>query len=320
MLKTKIKEIENLYPQIQNIIKSLKITDSKMTYYINNDEEITDIFFDIRVNGKPDKIKYKEYKELTDFVKQNKINEIRFKADGMPYGASYDDPTYPLYEMVIKGKPLLCEKSLYSFVLYINYLDRQSFKYISSVNYIQELNYKHMEKVKDHIRDLEKIGYKSKIGNEEYIELLRSAGIDIEGFDKDKEPFNSIATEFLEMEVGKAFIYFESFEVERIKVNYTLNEKGFLNAVSDFIIYAKTNPENMTYKEFEIIQNRSMTLIYNNKEIMDYSLEPRDFRNVVFYSMDISPHKVVKSIKGTKGEGLRPIIKRLEKSGYTLDL
>lgn len=321
MGKRTLKEVESLYSEIENIAKSLKIDYSEMTCYMDDKSEITDVFFDIKVNGKPSNIKYTEYKELREFVKENKINEIKIETDGRPFKSNYKGLVYPAYTMVIKGKPLVCEKSLYSFVLYIKYTDREHFKYISSFNHIQELNDKDMEEAKKNIKYLEKIGYKNETGDKEYnMEFLKTLGFNNIG-DYIEDNFTRITgAKYLEERIGGVFSFFDTFEVEKIKVNFTLNENGWLNGISDFIIYAKDNPENMTYEEFNTIQKRSITLIYNDKEIMNYRLDTRDFRNVVFCSMDVFPNKIIKHIKGIKGEGLEITLKKLEESGYTLDL
>lgn len=321
MGKRTLKEVESLYSEIENIAKSLKIDYSEMTCYMDDKSKITDVFFDIKVNGKPSNIKYTEYKELREFVKKNKINELNFEVNGIPFGASYKDSTYPLYKMVIKGKPLVCEKFLYSFVINIGYANGQSVKYVSSVNYIQELSDKDKVEVENHIKELGKMGYENKTNNKEYIDFLKMIGVDIEEYNqKEETSVNGKGAEFLEKEIVAAFDFFKTFEVEKIKLNFTINENGFLNGISDFIIYAKTNPENMTYKEFEIIQSKHITLIYNSKEIMNCKLEPRDFRNIVFCSMEVNPDKIVKYVKGIKGERLRPVLKKLEESGYIFDL
>lgn len=102
----------------------------------------------------------------------------------------------------------------------------------------------------------------------------------------------------------------KSLDINSIKILYSINEKEEFIYSSEIYVRVYGNPSNIKYDEYKKLEN------FCAKN----SLKPRDFRNVVFCSMDISPYKAVKSIKGTKGERLRPIIKRLEKSDYTLDI
>lgn len=279
---------EQLMEDIQNIAKSLDINSIKILYSINEKEEFiysSEIY--VRVYGNPSNIKYDEYKKLEDFCAKNNISYIDFKSleeEIVDNDFGYTESIY--FMMIENNKKRQGSYELYSISISERVKNNSVVKSITNYE-LKDKQYK--ELLIEKIEELMLLGYKNE------------TDLKVGKFKKLKKEIETISNKITSIKIDNVEI-----KVDEEKVLIILNTKD--------------NPENITYKEFEIIQNKHITLIYNGKEIMDYSLEPRDFRNVVFCSMDISPHKVVKSIKGTKGEGLRPIIKRLEKSGYTLDL